>query len=558
MAHGGTNFDYNNDRDMAASYDYGASVGQAGDLRPIYYSFKRANWFARSFQDILENSVDSRDDRPIVSDTIIKVTVRKSPAGTIAFLDNPDSVAVQFKLRSPINIQGSAQIRLAAGEIMPVVQDYQLTPSVKLLWAPTSIYNIIRQGNSTALLIYGPANSTAQLYFNASADLKIIQGLSNFKNANRQLSFNANISASEPSEYSFEANGQRIRIIVINDQLASRSWFAEAGGQSNIIIGPAYSDELISKNNQLSLTTERAWQDKGNLPVWIFKPTGALVKLIPKFSTVKHLTKLKLNTWQVKSASEAALPDYNDESWKLNREPLQMGADGDITANAWYRTKINVTPTADYILRFKKINDRAALFLDGKRIDTGSVFNTIQKLHLTEGIDHTLALFTAHDGCNKLIFKLGAIDTVDAKGLSSTVALSWANILGEAVSINNWRMKGGPGDPFAAKGWRPVIGVTKRSPQFFRTTLNLPTIKNSHPVWRVNTTSLSYGSVWVNGHNLGRYPEKIRINGFYIPECWLKTGLNKLVIYDEYGVSPNKVSIEAEAAASRDTQTLRF
>ena len=41
MAHGGSNFGYTNDNEDAASYDYGAAVGQAGDLRPLYYAFKR-------------------------------------------------------------------------------------------------------------------------------------------------------------------------------------------------------------------------------------------------------------------------------------------------------------------------------------------------------------------------------------------------------------------------------------------------------------------------------------------------------------------------------------
>ena len=59
MAHGGTNFGYTNNDEDAASYDYSAAVGQAGDLRPIYYSFKRAAWFARSFEGILENSKDA-------------------------------------------------------------------------------------------------------------------------------------------------------------------------------------------------------------------------------------------------------------------------------------------------------------------------------------------------------------------------------------------------------------------------------------------------------------------------------------------------------------------
>jgi beta-galactosidase len=560
MAHGGTNFDYNNDRDNAASYDYGASVGQAGDLRPLYYSFKRANWFARSFQDILENSTDASDNKPVVSDTIIKVTARKSPAGTIAFLDNPDSVAVQFKLRSPANIQiqASTQIKLAAGEIMPVVQNYQLTPAVKLLWAPARIYNIIPQGNTTTLLVYGSANSLAQLYFSAPADVKIIEGPSNFKNENGVLSFNANISASAPTEYSLEAGGRRIRILVVNDALVSRSWFAEAGEQTHIIIGPAYAADLISKNNQLNLVTERAWQDKSKYPVWIFKPTGVSVKLIPQFPTGKHLTKLTLGKWQIQNASWAASPGFYDNDWLASKDPLQMGADGDITADAWYRTSLKVKETSNYTLKFTKVVGRAALFLDSKRIDTGEVFNPAINLHLTAGINHTLAVFTAHDGRNKLIFRTGEIDTVDAKGLTGPVTLKKTDGTGQVITVNNWLMRGNPYTAFPQSGWKPLSAKKHNSPQFFRTTLNLPALKNSHPIWRVNTTSLSYGSVWINGHNLGRYPEKIKINGLYIPECWLKTGNNTILIYEENGVLPTKVVIEAEVAASRDISYLEL
>ena len=74
----------------------------------------------------------------------------------------------------------------------------------------------------------------------------------------------------------------------------------------------------------------------------------------------------------------------------------------------------------------------------------------------------------------------------------------------------------------------------------------------AHPIWRVVTPGLSHGSVWVNGHNLGRYPEKVPVDGLYIPEPWLKSGDNSLVIFDEDGKAPTAVRITAEAAASRD------
>ena len=69
---------------------------------------------------------------------------------------------------------------------------------------------------------------------------------------------------------------------------------------------------------------------------------------------------------------------------------------------------------------------------------------------------------------------------------------------------------------------------------------------------------MGHGSVWVNGHNLGRYPEKISVTGLYIPECWLKAGINTVVIYDEDGKSPGKAALKVEKVASRDMATVSF
>jgi len=77
-------------------------------------------------------------------------------------------------------------------------------------------------------------------------------------------------------------------------------------------------------------------------------------------------------------------------------------------------------------------------------------------------------------------------------------------------------------------------------------------VTGAHPIWRIVTKGLGHGSVWVNGHHLGRYPEKIPAPGIYIPECWLLSGENSLVIYDEDGKRPDGVKIEVEPAASRD------
>jgi len=561
MAHGGSNFDYNNDKENAASYDYGAAIGQSGDLRPIYYAFKRANWFAKSFQDVLANSTDTKDNLPTVSDTMIKVTARKSPAGTISFLDNQDTVGVKFRLQAPANLGliGSTEVKLAAGEIMPVVQNYQLAPMVKLLWAPTRIYGIITQDKTTTIVLSGQTGSSAKLNFYTTGKSTIITGRENFRmpRVPGLVTFIADITTT-PTEYNFATGNEIVKIIVVNDALASHTWFAEADGQTNVIVGPAYAADLISKNNKLNLTTEQPWLNKTSSPTWIFKPTGAVIKLNPKQQPVKPLTKLKLGVWQVKEAAWPASINYDDKTWMQSKDPLQMGADGDITAYAWYRAKIKVAEIGSYILTLKNAPDNGALFIDGKRVDTAAIFQNAIHLDLKAGVIHTIAVFTSHIGRNKLIFKVGNIDTLDVKGISGAVTLQKTEGTEPVITITDWKMHGGVNDLHPESGWEPLPAKLSKLPHLYRSTLNLPAGKQSYAIWRVNTTSLSYGSVWVNGHNLGRYPEKIKINGMYIPECWLKTGSNAIVIYDENGVPPNKVSIEAEAAASRDTQTLQF
>ena len=60
--------------------------------------------------------------------------------------------------------------------------------------------------------------------------------------------------------------------------------------------------------------------------------------------------------------------------------------------------------------------------------------------------------------------------------------------------------------------------------------------------------------MWINGHNLGRYPEKIPAPGIYIPECWLnsESKSNILMIFDENGHCPQTAVVRPEYAASRD------
>src|SRR5262249_39318041 len=112
-------------------------------------------------------------------------------------------------------------------------------------------------------------------------------------------------------------------------------------------------------------------------------------------------------------------------------------------------------------------------------------------------------------------------------------------ILPSTKVVKGWRMRGGLEDPEKISVWLPLNQQTSaEGPCFFRSFFQASPAKQERAIYRVVTLGLGHGSVWVNGHNLGRYPEKIPVNGLYIPECWIKTGINSIFIYDEDGHSP--------------------
>jgi beta-galactosidase len=551
MAHGGSNFGYFNDRDMAASYDYGAAIGQAGDLRPLYYTFKRAGWFARSFQEILENSEDASSEYRSTTGDDVRVTARKSPSGTIAFIDNPKNVAVTTTVNHVRNELPAESVTLAQGEIMPVVYDFNLIPNVMLTWAPTRVYSIIPQGNTTTLLVHGHVGSFAPLYFQVPSQAAWSDQQHFRKIAPDILSFKAELT-SEPTEFSFVVDEKKIRILLVSTPVADHTWFIEENKQTNIIVGSSYVSTFSSDKRQLTVVTEKSWKEPQEQSLRVYQPNDTAVSLtISHPSPIIPPAAIHPSAWKMKDASQPRSPSFNDKNWKMSDQPLQMGADGDVSPDAWYRTTVEVSESGTYSLAFKNIRDRAELFLDGKRIDSARLRQKVFAMALSANTKHHLTVFTAHDGRNKQAYYIGPLDTTDAKGITGPVTLYKE---GTSVrQITKWRLKGGPGDALRKSGWQALTDQSVfDSPLFYKSTFIIsPNETGIRPAWRVNTTSLGHGTVWVNGHNLGRYPEKIKINGLYIPENWLLPGPNTIIIYEEDGRRPDRVVIEPEMAAGR-------
>ncbi len=682
MFHGGTNFGYTNDDEDSASYDYGAAIGQAGDLRPTYYCFKRAALFAQSFASILEDSDNASDTyKSVATDAGVHVTARKSPSGTILFLDNPTANAVKTQVRDTDGtlFPSAGPLTLAPGQIAPIVRDFPLLPGVTLERS-TPLLGIQHSGNITTIVAYASPSAAnapgdmAELRFRLTAPVTENHG--GTLNGNL-LTVQEQTTAGSTVQSSFKAGGQTIRVLTMPTELSDRTWFVD----NNIIVEPEYVGDVATVNGKLRVTTASKTGTAAGM-AFVFGTGSAETILNPAAAQSMMPDAPGLSAWQTLPGDGEAVPSYSDAAWTASADPLAMGADGDDSAYAWYRTTANVPKAGTYTLKFTGGGDWASVFVNGQHGASASIKEGVA-VTLPAGTS-SLAVLTAHYGRPKEPGYMGPIDTLDAKGLRGPVVLS--NGKEAKASITNWRLEAdagaahatpptdttgagwtdgttgpdifhgrrgfawyittlpaiarahhrlhfenvdenatvflngkqvaahqgwgqpfdapldsawnaaGPntlavlventdggggvqgavtlqvvnaGDEIAATGWRMHGGIREpgmltgwkagaaasatSAPVYYRATFTAapPAATGPHPILRVTTTGLSKGFVWLNGHNLGRYPEKIPINGLYLPEPWLNSGNNEVVIFDEEGHSPGDVRLTVEQAASR-------
>jgi hypothetical protein len=261
-----------------------------------------------------------------------------------------------------------------------------------------------------------------------------------------------------------------------------------------------------------------------------------------------------LSPWQIHSSSAAADPSFDDGQWFASEQPQQMGADGDNGSFAWYRSVVNAPSSGHGKLNIKGA-DQISVFLNGKPVPRNGASYPVD---LMAG-KNSLAVFVTHAGRNKGFNYCRTPAGLDPKGIIGEVSL---DLNGQHLPVSGWRMRGGTGmeeawrKPDLSKGWSPFTTSTG-VPSFYKSTFNVAPTKETgiYPILRVKWTGLTRGMIWVNGHSLGRYPEKIHVDSLYIPEPWLRDGSNDIVVFDAEGASPEHVSLTVDAASREVIRT---
>lgn len=586
LAAGGTNFETWGSDQTGASYDFGAPIGQTGDVRDFAYGVKRANLFATTFSRILANSHNTTDQHAGAANGF-RVSARSSPAGTILFLKNDggDGAKAQVKDKAGKLVPTAGPMTLAANEILPIVMGYALIPGVRLDLCAARVLGIATQGDVTTLVVYGPPGDPAEVRFTVPAQGVQIGKSATLTASSGTVVFQSRYPATTPQTAEFKVGPKTVRVLALSSDLADRTWIVAAGGKTWIVCGPDYVGDVAMQDGRLVVQAEqRIAQKAGQQKSFRLYGPGPAQSLAQTARSLKATGQPRVPTlaaWQMAPGDAEAQPKYDDTAWKKSDTPLPMGADGDDSAYAWYRATVQAPQAGSYALQISDAGDWVTAWTNGVHAEGSSVEQrykspVARELHVPlKAGDNTLTLLTSHYGRQKLHAYVGPINEIDAKGISGTVTLAGGGAGGQK-DITRWRYKAddrglasagemaASGVKTSGPGWmQATIGedVFKGHVGFawFRSTLpNVPGEHHSIHFQHVDDNAF----VYLNGQKVG---EHIGYSGdftFSLDTAWKAGGPNVLAVLVQNtnggGGIPEAVTLLGTSGTSRTApQTVR-
>jgi beta-galactosidase len=125
-----------------------------------------------------------------------------------------------------------------------------------------------------------------------------------------------------------------------------------------------------------------------------------------------------------------------------------------------------------------------------------------------------------------LVYNLGRISVIVSK---KTQHLARKGLIGGAAldgqDLSDWQMYSLPYDKVS--NFR-ASDAPQRGPTFYRGTFTLEQLGGTF----LDMRNWSMGTVWVNGHNLGRFWDRGGLRSLFLPRQWLRRGRNEIIVLE--------------------------
>jgi len=187
-----------------------------------------------------------------------------------------------------------------------------------------------------------------------------------------------------------------------------------------------------------------------------------------------------------------------------------------------YRTSIPASSEGQK-LEIETMHDYAMIYLDGTFI--GKLDRRLgDKVINIPAVNHEAQLDIYIETTGRVNY---GKEIIDRKGITGKVILSQAN---NKKELQNWKIYLFPifdriHDKYTFKTSKPTVG-----PAWYKSTFNLNETGDTF----LDVRNWKKGTVFVNGHSLGRFWNVGPTQTMFVPGCWLNKGVNTVVVYDIY------------------------
>lgn len=432
--HGGFNRGYggfNGD----PSYDYSAPIGEAGQIRHFYEALKHSSLFGSNFSELIANSHDDPARVASVPEGARALVRSSGEKGTIAFVENSGTTtAVEGTICLSAPKVELAPVRLEPLEMRTVLLDVPLTAHASIAWLSSGILNRTTLGDRTYMVCYGRAGEKgeAALKLDAAPKAPWSYDVAN-KLARTTFTYPA---GDEVNELSITADGKMLVLLVMNTDLADRTWITEKG----IFVGPAFVNEDLSMEFPMSGGKAKVYTASGMKE---FSRPMAPAPALPK-----------LTGWRSRDAFAEAAPGFDDSRWSASSSPKTMAAyDGFQNGYGWYRTKYTASSPDPVSLMFEGMADQALVFVNGE--PQAEIKENAVTITPRPG-ENTIAILSSHMGRDTMFNFTGPVGSHNLKGLWGAVRPVTAKHL-----LDSWKgliiKKGAPSKPEAINYQDPAF-----------------------------------------------------------------------------------------------------
>jgi len=466
-------------------------------------------------------------------------SVRRSPSADFIFHLNRTSE--QARIAAAEKDQACVDMSIPAGAVRWSVRNLPLAHGFVL----KEIEGLNLFAAEPALVLYGDPGMKAAVEIAGPGTVsteKSDPGLC-FAETETSLRIEAVVPVGDDPLYAVVTSGSsRLDLLILNRQAVERSWVVSLPGAPKALIGGVDRiEDATVENGKLALTVSSA-QPRA---CWRLS-NGTVVTESLHFSEPFAAGTIPLSDICVAFTLPEKEPDFDTASWTQSERPLPMAAFGHGTGKAWYRTTLHVVAGGPQMVYFSGACDRAMVFVDGRLLGirgshTHTGWNVMPSL--SPG-DHTLALLVENLG----MFNSGAeydVPLCEPKGLFGPV---WMN--GEEVT--GWRMRAGiaageridfwrnPGPAF----WETSDGSACKGPAWIKATFELPNGFDGAVRFELGKYA-GKGSLWLNGHNVGRYWKIGPQQSLWLPLSWLEP-VNEVVLFEELEIEPSRLAVRLD------------